>query len=221
MSITQAPSLQHQKYNTSEPQIFWNEGSGLLQGQYGPERFWDDDMAQWTQMSEIPPPSGPDLLPPSKKRQLSKRLAEMMDQHLPQCIAQAAGLSELPNPISIIHNGIAGDSNHSPKSLHSLNRAIDISDIRFVDNKGRQHNYLYAFAAQANRLRDRDLLKNATKLTLSQEQFFNKLVDCWKSAGGAVVTCTDPRHQGHLHLSVPMGRAKQEGFEYDSRFYKN
>lgn len=135
-----------------------------------------------------------------QRRRISEILKDFIDEHLTQCIDQVLTNSGYPKArdYHLVHIGVFGDPRHSPRSLHSQNRAIDIQSIRLTLESGRQKN-----------------------LRFSQSQnswFFNPLRQCWGRAISTYNDCPlfnnqlrltgsigkeDPNHQNHLHLSVP------------------
>jgi hypothetical protein len=100
--------------------------------------------------------------------------------------------------VTIIHKGIMADGRHSPESLHSFGRAIDIHSIKIKYS----------------------LFKNETINfeELGDRTFYNELRACWGKVINAKGGCPliednveltgsigkeDEDHQRHLHLSVP------------------
>ena len=100
--------------------------------------------------------------------------------------------------LHIIHVGILGDPNHSPKSLHSESRAIDIHSLKLRLTNGE--------------------IKTIKYKGLSNRPFFTAFRKCWGKTVQKYNSCPlyngshlktgsigweDSHHQNHLHVSVP------------------
>lgn len=136
----------------------------------------------------------------ARSRQISVILKEFMQDFIYECVD--AGLraqhGSAADDIHVIHDGILGDRNHSPRSLHAEARAIDIRSIKVVLANGSTKTIDYA--GTANRA------------------FYRAFRSCWGnvvkrengcpfSGGSAEKTGSigweDSNHQYHMHTSVP------------------
>jgi hypothetical protein len=149
----------------------------------------------------------------SDSRVISVILKKYLNDNLYTCInkglaVQGGGTVE---ELHIIHDGITGDANHSPRSLHAENRAIDVHSFNMKLFDGRTLDLIYA--ATANR------------------PFYTAFRKCWGDAvsrgngcplysGQTLLTASigweNANHRQHMHLSVPYcvnGR-------YSSAFYQ-
>jgi hypothetical protein len=100
------------------------------------------------------------------------------------------------------HNGISGDQNHSPRSLHSINRAYDLNAIQVqVEGERQPRVYSHSMAAFANR--KKRMGETLTRLEQEQLDFWTKFSTCLEKKGGGTISHEDPRHQGHVHISLP------------------
>ena len=150
----------------------------------------------------------------ARGRNISTMLKTFMDTHLYKCVdaglaAQGGGkVSEF----HIIHNGITGDRDHSPRSLHAENRAIDIKSLKVKLTSGASREYVYA--GTANR------------------EFYKAFRKCWGTvvhknngcpyvSGGVSQTGSigweNADHQHHLHTSIPYCVAGDYGSGYYER----
>lgn len=137
--------------------------------------------------------------PCSERRMISNILYRFLNQYFYGCVDQGArrlGLSIYD--YSITHAGIFADQKHSPKSLHSEGRAIDIKSIELYLTSGQKVS--------------QDYFKSGTNA------FYQELRRCWGEVLNQNNTCPyianrpaltgsigkeNPNHQKHLHLSVP------------------
>lgn len=133
-------------------------------------------------------------------RRISQILDGFMKQHMQTCVQQALrqqGGGQMRD-FHIVHAGIFGDPNHSPRSLHAENRAIDIKSIQVRLTTGALRTYVFA-----NR---------------NDRPFYNAFRSCWGQVvsrengcplfnGSPTLTGSigweDRNHQNHMHVSVP------------------
>lgn len=136
----------------------------------------------------------------ASSRQISQILKDFMQDFIYECVD--AGLRAQGNSaaddIHVVHDGILGDRNHSPRSLHAEARAIDIRsiDVKLVNGSSRKITY----AGTSNR------------------SFYTAFRSCWGNVvkrengcplyqGNAGRTGSigweDRNHQNHMHTSVP------------------
>lgn len=157
------------------PQTHWNECSDRVTGNYS-------DIAC------------------ARARGISVILDEYLQDRLIACVdkgleAQGGGTAEA---IHINHAGITADSNHSPRSLHSVNRAIDIKSIKVQLTNDTDKEFKYSLA--------------------SNRPFYKAMRKCWGNVVHTVNGCPlyrgdasltgsigweDRDHGRHMHLSVP------------------
>lgn len=133
----------------------------------------------------------------SDRRTISVILKKFIGDNIYSCVnkglaAQGGGTVK---QLHIIHNGITGDAEHSPRSLHAENRAIDLVSLNIKYNDGRSKNFVYE--GTANRA------------------FYTAFRKCWgnvvmeKNGCPAYGTYTatigweNADHRHHLHISVP------------------
>lgn len=136
----------------------------------------------------------------ASSRGISVILKSFMDQHMYKCVnaglaAQGGGTLD---DFHIVHAGIKGDPNHSPRSLHAENRAIDIKSIEVKLTTGSVKNFVFEGS--------------------SSSAFFGAFRSCWGKVVRDYNTCPyykgtasltgsigkeDSRHQHHMHTSVP------------------
>ncbi len=137
----------------------------------------------------------------SEKRAISVILKKFIGENIYSCInkglaAQGGGSIQ---ELHIVHNGITGDANHSPRSLHAENRAIDIKAFDMKLHSGAVKKFTYA--GTTNRA------------------FYTAFRKCWgaviKTKNGCPyyqgnnvmytgsIGWEDANHRQHMHLSVP------------------
>jgi len=147
----------------------------------------------------------------SRKRRVSEILYEFMEIHLSSCIEDAAHLlGHNLESFKITHDGIFADSKHSPKSLHSEGRAIDIAAITLKTPTGKTHKLGFYKHGKG---RFYSSLRACWGLSLAK---FN---ECPYYGSSAKLTGSigkeNSKHQHHLHLSVPVCY----GGNYGGKFY--
>lgn len=123
----------------------------------------------------------------TKRRQISVILKTYMADHIYNCVDESlaasgkAGLSA--EEIHITHVGITGDRNHSPRSLHAENRAIDIKDLRLKLSDGSLQQYTYS--------------------KLGNRPFYTALRKCWGRTVSTLNKC--PLYRGDVMLTASIG----------------
>lgn len=170
-----------------EEQVLWNECAGTMTANYG-----ENSRGKLTHYKC------------SKKRKMSKKFFDFFESNFSSCTKQAFlkvkgqkafnGIEK----ISFTHEGVAGDTRHSNKSLHSINRAIDIALIN-VSSGGKNYSF--------------DVKKQKGGL---EKKFFDEFRSCWHRAvtelqGNCTGTSTpvgtigheDGHHHNHIHVSLP------------------
>lgn len=133
-------------------------------------------------------------------RQISVILKDFLADGIYECVdaglkEQGGGASE---DIHIIHDGILGDSAHSPRSLHAEARAIDIRALDVQLTNGTKKKFTYALTG------NRPFYK---AFRSCWGRFVNRENGCPLYQGNAERTASigweDANHQNHLHTSVP------------------
>lgn len=157
------------------PQTQWNECSDRVTGNYADARC-------------------------AKARGISVILDEYLQNRLISCVdaglaAQGGGTAEA---IHIQHAGITADVNHSPRSLHAVNRAIDVKSIKVQLTNDTDKEFKYSL--------------------MSNRPFYKAMRTCWGKVvnqvngcplyqGSAMLTASigweNSDHGRHMHLSVP------------------
>ncbi len=134
----------------------------------------------------------------TRQRNISQILFTFMKKNFETCVDKAAKSNNWRmKDFHIIHKGIFGDARHSPRSLHSPGRAIDIAEIIVSTYGG---NKKMNFRKYGN------------------GEFFTAFRKCWGRAIISQNNCPayrgqvqltgsigkeDRNHQKHLHVSVP------------------
>lgn len=100
--------------------------------------------------------------------------------------------------LHVTHDGIQGDTNHSPRSLHAEARAVDVDSFVVFYANGRQERL--DFESSRN------------------DSFFNSFRSCWGKVVNQQNGCPfisgradrtgsigkeDSRHKEHMHVSIP------------------
>lgn len=135
----------------------------------------------------------------SKRRSISVILFEHLTDNVLTCIEEASStLNYTVRDFHLVHKGIFADARHSPRSLHSEGRAIDLAEIkvRTFEKGWITFNYLRH----------------------GKGKFFKSFRDCWGSSVHFYNGCPlheetltltgsigkeNQDHQRHLHLSIP------------------
>ncbi len=133
-------------------------------------------------------------------RGISVILKKFMDGYMYQCVNEglAAQGGGQVGDLHIVHAGIFADPRHSPRSMHSENRAIDIKSMEVKLTSGAVKNFIYE--GTANR------------------PFYTAFRNCWGRSvskgngcplykGSNMLTASigweNSDHQHHMHTSVP------------------
>lgn len=136
----------------------------------------------------------------ASSRGISVILKKFVDTHMYKCVnkglaAQGGGTMA---DLHIIHAGILGDPNHSPRSMHAENRAVDIKSLQVTLSTGAVKTFVYE--GTTNR------------------KFYTAFRSCWgdivKTYNGCPlykgqvgltgsIGWEDSNHQRHMHTSVP------------------
>ncbi|MEC7277178.1 MAG: hypothetical protein VXV96_12740 [Bdellovibrionota bacterium] len=134
----------------------------------------------------------------TRQRNVSNILFNFMMENFDRCVDKAADSIGLQmRDFHIVHKGIFGDANHSPRSLHTPGRAIDIADIVVTTNSKK---------VKINFRSD------------GRGTFYKTFRQCWGQAVISKNNCPaykgqsgltgsigkeNKNHQRHLHVSVP------------------
>jgi hypothetical protein len=136
----------------------------------------------------------------ASSRGISVILKDFINKHMGKCVnkglaAQGGGTMA---DLHIVHAGILGDRNHSPRSLHAENRAIDIKSLRVTLTSGAEKTFTFSGS--------------------SSSSFFGAFRSCWGDIVKTFNNCPlfngtpsltgsigkeDKNHQHHMHTSVP------------------
>lgn len=136
----------------------------------------------------------------SNNRGISEILDVFKKRNFFYCVNEALEHVGKPEAIDlhVTHDGIQGDANHSPRSLHAEARAIDVDS--FV---------VYYSSSSSERISFKPAANNA---------FFAKFRSCWGEAVNQQNGCPlisgrydltgsigkeDRNHQNHMHVSIP------------------
>lgn len=136
----------------------------------------------------------------SNSRAMSEILKKFMDTHMYKCVDRglAAEGGGSTADFHIVHAGVFADPRHSPKSMHSENRAIDIRSIEVKLKSGGTKKFIYEGT--------------------THRAFYKAFRQCWGEIvqqnnkcplykGTAALTATigweNKDHQHHMHTSVP------------------
>lgn len=151
----------------------------------------------------------------NKKLRMGETLSGVMQKNFYECLKSATGIKSSIESGRIFHSGVHGDVRHQRTgSLHNLGLAIDAGAIEVGGTL-----YTYGDKSPVN------------------VEFFNKFRECWGKAannerGGCLKNSArgkppgtmgdeDPRHKGHLHLSVPMCEAKRKALGLYRVFFQS
>ena len=149
----------------------------------------------------------------SNNRGISEILEEFKNRNFYNCVNEALEHVGKPQAVDlhVTHDGIQGDANHSPRSLHAEARAVDVDS--FV---------VYYSSSSSERISFKSSANNA---------FFGKFRSCWGKAVNTQNGCPlisgrydltgsigkeDRNHQNHMHVSVPYCVRGS----YSSRYFK-
>lgn len=168
-----------------EEQVYWNECSGNPTANYH-----SDGVLQPKKCS--------------KRRKMSREFFQFFEENFSACtiesLAKVRGKGEADaiERIHFSHRGVAGDTRHSNRSLHSINRAIDIAKIHIVSN-------------------GRNIVFDAKKQHSGDDKvFYKQFRHCWdRSITQYQGNCSgssypvgsigyeDRQHREHVHTSLP------------------
>lgn len=136
----------------------------------------------------------------TNNRNISSILKRFMDSYIHQCVNEglaAQGGGKVAD-LHVVHAGIFADPNHSPRSLHSENRAIDIKSMHVQLTTGAVKDLVYE--GTTNRA-------FYTAFRKCWGGIVNKYNGCPIYGGSAQLTGSigweNADHQHHMHTSVP------------------
>ena len=160
----------------SDPQTTWAECTDNVSGNY-------------------------DVYACAKSRGISVILDSFLQERLMKCVDEGMVAQTGPGKtksLHITHAGVTADPRHSPNSLHSYNRAIDIKVLKATLDNGTVRTYTYA--------------------KTGNRTFYTALRKCWGKTvnqyngcplynGNSMLTGSigweNADHGRHMHLSVP------------------
>lgn len=169
-----------------EEQVYWNECEGTMKSNYAERKNGKLNHYACT-----------------KRRKVSKEYFNFFEQKFPVCVTEAFasiqtnGESKKIDKISFTHEGVAGDSSHSNRSFHSVNRAMDVALFKVTSGK---KTYVI------------DVKKGKDGL---EKIFLNKFRKCWNDSiisynpkcsntgNNGTIGHEDKHHQNHMHVSLP------------------
>ncbi len=149
----------------------------------------------------------------TNRRGISAILEEFKNRNFYVCVNQALAKVGKPQAVDlhVTHDGIQGDANHSPRSLHAEARAVDVDSFVVTYGSGQSERISFKYA--------------------SNNAFYNEFRSCWGRAVHEQNGCPlisgrydltgsigkeDRNHQNHVHVSVPYCI----GGNYSSRFFR-
>ena len=176
-----------------EPQVKWDECKGI-------KANYDDGKQNTT----------------CKKRTISKEFINFFDDNFAKCVKKASTTFKGENPeeiqsIKFSHAGIAGDQRHTNRSYHSVNRAMDIKTISFVQD------------GKTKTMKVSDQKKSPAKEFFVSfrkcwnDQIINNKSNCPGRSNKGSIGHEDKNHQHHLHLSLPYCPRTKNGSRYYSK----
>lgn len=134
---------------------------------------------------------------------ISTEFLNFINRNLASCVSlslRSQGVTAAVNGVVIGHRGITGDQNHSSRSLHSINRAIDVATLHIQLANGQ------VIERSANGQQGRN----------PHRDFYTNFRRCWSqrisSSHSSPCPGREPKgsighensdHRGHLHLSLP------------------
>lgn len=176
-----------------EEQVNWDECAGGSQSGRQSENFSEGMIGGY--FLDTPNRCG--------DRRISKNLMDFINNHLAQCIQDSLGDQGVSGNVSSVmigHRGITGDTNHSSRSLHSVNRAIDVATFHIKLDNGE---VLERSANNLQRTEPHMAFFASFRSCWSEKIVENHEANCPGSVPKGTIGCEDSNHQGHIHLSLP------------------
>jgi hypothetical protein len=190
----------------SEPTVFWNECRGRIQGAYSTDyssvsSFKRDnpDFASWESAHDVQIKTQ-ECAP---AREISRDYFNFLNSTLPKCLAQALKVPESRiSQVQVLHIGIAGSSSHSPRSLHSILRAMDLVGFEIqVAGESRPRRYKASMYSYINK---RVSAEDRTPAMKEQDEFWKNFLSCASGSGAGILDYEfNSAHEGHVHFSLP------------------
>jgi len=150
----------------------------------------------------------------ARSRQISVILQEYLADFVYECVnaglVSQGGSSAVD--VHIVHDGILGDRNHSPRSMHAEARAIDIKAINVKLANGKSKSFV--FQGTANRA-FYQAFRTCWGKVIKRENgcpYYDNRVDRTGTIGWE-----DGDHQHHMHTSVPYCVSGRYGSYYYQR----
>lgn len=197
--LYRADELSEEDHKTEHEHVFTPEEEEKFKSELHLKRNFRFPQTQWNECTDNPSGNytGDSC---ARARQISVILDSYLKDFIYECVD--AGLrvqgSGMADEIHITHDGILGNSAHSPRSLHAEARAIDIKGLRVKTTSGNTYNMIYA--GPTNR------------------PFYQAFRACWGRVvhreNGCPFYNGNPEHTGtigwenrnhleHMHTSVP------------------
>jgi len=147
----------------------------------------------------------------SKERVISPTLKKYINSDFLSCVNEALLFSGRDNTseIEISHKGIMADVRHSPLSLHSFGRAIDIHSIKVRYSIFRRESFNFEADGDASFFSTLRLCWGRVILEKNQCPLFENKFELTGTIGKE-----DEDHQKHLHLSVPFCQSGNYSEDY-------
>jgi hypothetical protein len=190
----------------SEPTVFWNECVGRIQGAYSTDysnvsffKHDNPDFASWKSAHDVQIKKQ-ECAP---AREISRDYFNFLNRTLPKCLAQALKVPESRiSQVRVLHIGIAGDPKHSPTSLHSILRAMDLLGFEIqLAGESRPRRYKASMYSYINKRVSKEDRTSAMK---EQNEFWKNFISCTSRSGAGIVDYrSDSHHEGHVHFSLP------------------
>lgn len=197
-----------------EPVLLWNECEGRIKGNYSNDYSTASSFAKkfrdhtnWKNSSDVKIKQGSC----AKNRVVSREFFDFMEKSLPQCLAKALGVSEDKIVFAnLAHVGVTADSKHSPKSLHTVARAIDITGFEiYLAGENQPRRFNHAMASHAIK----KTKKNLSPAQLEQTAFWRNFRNCTDGLGGGSLGPEfNSAHEGHVHISLTNRTLRNKGF---------
>lgn len=137
----------------------------------------------------------------TNRRNISVILRDYLLRNVEDCAEEALrkiGINSTVRDTHIVHVGIQGDRNHSPRSLHAESRAVDIKSIELSLRNGGSRKFTFQSS--------------------SSDSFYRPFRQCWgrkvNQQNGCPLISGNPErtgsigkedrnHRKHMHLSIP------------------
>lgn len=169
------------------------------------------DVAFWNECSDKDFTGNYSGIKCSKRRWIDEGFKKFLNKNILRCTNE--GLKNIgkskAKAVHVVHGGVAADKRHSPRSLHSVGRAIDIRILIATTNSGKV-TMNYPKASQGKK---------------TERSFYNAFHSCWsksviatdsacrskKGTNGlaGIIRWEHPDHRKHVHASLPYCRSSK------------